>query len=356
MRFSILGIIKTVVLFTLLGGVVIGGYAAFGRLPSWLGTLKAEREPAPSQVVKGREVVVTIPKGASVSQVGSILQEHGVVSSRLVFKLVAMIRGEQRKIQAGEYLVKTGSDAGDVLDLLISGKTLTITLTIPEGYNLDQVAATMEQRGIMPRSELLKRAKDPRLLKELGIEGDSLEGYLFPDTYFFRLSESKDPELVIRRMCKRFAEVYDKHVKATADKYRWTRHQVVTMASLIEKEAVAEEHRLVSAVFHNRLRKNMRLESDPTVIYGIKAMGEKITRADLQRKHPYNTYQIHGLPPGPIANPGKASLLAAIDPADVKYLFFVAKNDGTHDFSETLKEHNEKVDRYQRRPQAQSKN
>ncbi len=356
MRFSILGVIKSVVLFTLLGCVVIGGYAAVGRLPSLLGELKSESKPGPSQPVKGRDVVVNIPKGASVSQVGSILQEHGVISSRFIFKIVAMIRGEQRKIQAGEYLLKTHSDAGDVLDLLISGKTLTVTLTIPEGFNLDQVAATMEQRGIMPRTELLKLARDKKLLKDLGIEGDSLEGYLFPDTYFFRLSESKNPELVIRRMVKRFSEVYDKHVKATAEDYGWTRHQVVTMASLIEKEAVAEEHPLVSAVFHNRLRKNMRLETDPTVIYGIKAMGEKITKADLRRKHPYNTYQVHGLPPGPIANPGRASLMAAVHPADVNYLFFVAKNDGTHDFSETLKEHNEKVDRYLRKPRAQEKN
>ncbi len=351
MRFSILGVIKTAVLLTLLGFLVVGGYAVYGKIPSLLSDLKS----GPAPTTKGQEVVVSIPKGASLSQVGGLLQENRVISSRLVFKLVAMIRGEQRKIQAGDYLLKTDSDAGDVLDLLISGKTLTVALTIPEGYNLDQVTDLLDQRGIISRKDFSKLARDPRLLKELGIEGDSLEGYLFPDTYFFRMSEVKDPELVVRRMVKRFGEVYDKYARPIAEKNGWTRQQVVTMASLIEKEAVVEEHPLVSAVFHNRLRKKMKLQSDPTVIYGIKPMGSKITREDLNRKHPYNTYQNFGLPPGPIANPGRASLVAAVQPADEDYLYFVSKNDGTHDFSKTLEEHNQKVEMYQKKPRALDK-
>jgi len=150
-------------------------------------------------------------------------------------------------------------------------------------------------------------------------------------------------------MVKRFHDVYDKNVRETADQNGWSTPQVVTLASLIEKEARASEHQLVSAVFHNRLRKDMRLDCDPTVIYGIKPMGAKITRADLDRKHPYNTYQVKGLPPGPIANPGKASLIAAVSPADKDYLYFVARNDGTHEFSNTIQEHNNAVNRFQRR-------
>ena len=149
-------------------------------------------------------------------------------------------------------------------------------------------------------------------------------------------------------MIKRFKELYDRNVRATAEKHGWSQYQVVTLASLIEKEARPSERRLVSAVFHNRLRKNMKLQSDPTVIYGIKAMGSKITREDLNRKHPYNTYVNAGLPPGPIANPGKESLIAAVQPEDKPYLYFVAKNDGTHHFSSTLREHNVAVNKYQR--------
>jgi len=151
-------------------------------------------------------------------------------------------------------------------------------------------------------------------------------------------------------MVSRFRSVYDKYVRSTAEKYGWTPQQVVTLASLIEKEAKPNEHSLVSAVFHNRLRQKMKLQCDPTVIYGIKPMGAKITRADLDRKPPYNTYQNTGLPPGPIANPGKESLIAAVQPAAVDYLYFVAKNDGSHQFSSNLAEHNKWVHLYQKQP------
>ena len=177
-----------------------------------------------------------------------------------------------------------------------------------------------------------------------------MEGYLFPDTYFLQASEKGDGKLLIRRMTKRFFEVYDKHVRPTAEKYDWNTNQVLTLASLVEKEARESEHGLVSAVFHNRLRKGMRLQCDPTVIYRIKPMGSKITREDLERNHPYNTYVNPGLPPGPIASPGKASLIAAVKPSDKDYLYFVSKNDGTHQFSTTLEEHNKWVNFYQRQP------
>jgi UPF0755 protein len=233
---------------------------------------------------------------------------------------------------------------------LISGKTLVFYFTVPEGYSIFEMADLFHQWGMMSREDFLATVRDKAFLKELDVDADSLEGYLFPDTYFLRASEKGDGKKFIQRMVNRFQKMYGAHVRPTAEKFGWQTNQVVTLASLIEKEARESEHALVSAVFHNRLRKGMRLQCDPTVIYGIKPMGSKITRADLDRKHPYNTYQNQGLPPGPIASPGKASLIAAVKPADVDYLYFVAKNDGTHQFSKSLKEHNRSVNLYQRGP------
>lgn len=348
MRFSVLSLLKTVLVLMFLAALGTGGYVLYKRLPSILDQFSPR--PAATRPFPGKEVMVTIPKGASLSKVGSILEENGVISSRLVFKIVAMIRGETRKIQAGEYGLKTGSDAGEVLDLLISGRTLMFPFTVPEGYTIYQIADLFQQWGLMSRDDFVKMAKDKAFLKEIGIDADSLEGYLFPDTYFLQASEKGDGKLLVRRMAKRFFEVYDKHVRSTAEMFGWDTNQVLTLASLIEKEAKESEHGLVSAVFHNRLRKGMRLQCDPTVIYGIKPMGAKITREDLERNHPYNTYVNPGLPPGPIANPGKASLIASIKPADVDYLYFVAKNNGTHQFSTTLQEHNKWVNLFQRQP------
>lgn len=346
MRVSVLVVFRSVFIMVALAAVAVGCYAAYIKLPSIMEELTSTSK-AP-KTTPGQEVIVEIPKGASLSQVGTLLESKGVISSRLVFKLVAAIRGEQRMIQAGEYSLKTGSDAGVVLDQLISGKTLLRKITIPEGYNIFQIADLFEVNGIMSRDQFLAAARDKKLINELGVEGVSLEGYLFPDTYFVTSSEMSDGRKLIRRMVQRFREVYDNNVAALAKQYGWKMDRVVTLASLIEKEATSREHALVSAVFHNRIRKRMRLQSDPTVIYGIKPMGAKITSADLRKDHPYNTYVHFGLPPGPIANPGKASLLAAMNPADVNYLYFVATNDGKHHFSPDLKEHNRAVNRYQR--------
>jgi len=352
MRVSIVSILRGLVTISILAALGLGAYLVYSKIPRFLDEFVHQKTV--EEVTAGQEVIVTIPKGASVSQVGNILQEKGVVSNRLIFKLVAWIRGEQRNIKAGDYALKTGSDAGDVLDQLISGKTLMFTLTVPEGYNIYQMADMFQQLGLMTREEFLSIAKDKTFLKELSLDGQSLEGYLFPDTYFFRHSEKADGKLIIRRMAQRFHQVYDKHVRSNAEEAGWTMGQVVTLASLVEKEAKLSEHQLVSAVFHNRLKQKMRLQSDPTAIYGIKPMGSKITRADLERKQPYNTYQIDGLPPGPIASPGRESLIAAVKPAaDKDYLYFVAKNDGSHQFSSTLAEHNRWVNLYQRQPRTE---
>jgi UPF0755 protein len=352
MRSSISFVLKFVVFVVILTGLATAGYFAYRHVPRFL--REAVPPPVSETAPAGQEVIVTIPKGATLSQVGAILQENRVISSRLVFRLVALIRGEQRNIKAGDYALKTGSDAGEVLDQLISGKTIIFSLTVPEGYNIFQIADLLQQGGFMSRQEFFALAKDPDFLKQLKVDGTSLEGFLFPDTYFLRPTEKSDGRLIIRKMVQRFFEVYDKHVRPTAEENGWSPGEVVTLASLIEKEARASEHKLVSAVFHNRLRQKIRLQSDPTVIYGLKAMGEKITKEDLNRQHPYNTYQNAGLPPGPIACPGKASLIAAVNPEPVDYLYFVAKNDGSHQFSSTLQEHNRWVNLYQRNSKAKT--
>ncbi len=348
MRLSLSIIIKSIFLIIVLAILAIGGHLLYSRLPNVINEFASSKTQ--TEVSSRQDVIITIPKGASLSEIGEILYDSNVVSSKLLFKLVAMIRGEQRNVKAGDYQLKTSSDAGEVLDLLISGKTLVYSVTIPEGYNIFQVADLLDQKGLAARKEILDLAQDESFIKELGVETCSLEGALFPDTYLMRPAEKGSPKAIIRKMVNRFKQVYDLNVKETAEKNGWSLAQVITLASLIEKEAKANEHALVSAVFHNRLRKNMRLQSDPTVIYGIKPMGSKITRADLDRKHPYNTYQISGLPPGPIANPGKDSLTAAVNPANVDYLYFVSKNDGSHQFSSNLADHNRWVNLYQRQP------
>lgn len=348
MKLSLSTIIKSLFLLVLLGVMAIGGHLLYTHAPDFLSSFSAEKPKIDD--ASRQDVIVSIPKGASLSEVGEILQNNGIISSKLIFRLVAMIRGEQRNVKAGDYMVKTSSDPGEVLDLLISGKTLVYAITIPEGYNVFQIADLLDQKGIASRKEFMAFVQDEALIRELGIEMNSLEGVLFPDTYLLRPAEKGSSKAVIRKMVTRFKQVYDLNIRDIAAKNGWSMTQVITLASLIEKEAKANEHALVSAVFHNRLRKNMRLQSDPTVIYGIKPMGAKITRADLDRKHPYNTYQISGLPPGPIANPGKDSLNAAVNPANVDYLYFVSKNDGSHQFSSTLADHNRWVNLYQRQP------
>ncbi len=194
----------------------------------------------------------------------------------------------------------------------------------------------------------MKVVEDPTLMAEFGIEGESLEGYLFPDTYQF--AKRTPPHEIVRRMVTQFQTVYDESFRKRAAQLGMTLREVVTLASIIEKETGnASERGLISAVFHNRLKKKMRLQSDPTVIFALTDFNGNLTKKDLSAPSPYNTYRFIGLPPGPIANPGKESLYAALYPANVDYLYFVSKNDGTHFFSKNLREHNGAVNKYQRR-------
>lgn len=294
--------------------------------------------------------VVNIPTGTSFQDVARILEENGIVRDQRSFYLLARINGVIPKVKAGEYEVHTSMKPAEVLDKLIRGEVIQYPVTIPEGYNIYQIAEVLDRAKVCGKQAFIQKAKDSTFAAFLGLEEDGLEGYLFPDTYNFPKGHGE--EQIIRQMVSRFHSIF-RTLEQRAEHLGLSRREVVILASMIEKEAVDDQERkLIAAVFHNRLQRGMALQSDPTAVYGVrtgKGAGERITRKDLQRRTPYNTYQINGLPKGPIANPGFKSLEAALYPADVSYLYFVSKNDKTHYFSTTLEEHSRAVNKYQRK-------
>jgi UPF0755 protein len=300
--------------------------------------------------------VVIIPPGASFHDIARILEENGIVRDRRSFYLLARLEDAISRVKAGEYEVNTGMKPIEVLSKLLRGDVIKYPITIPEGYNLFQIGEVLEQAKVSTKKIFLEKTRDHNFIVSLGLDGESLEGYLFPDTYNF--PKGFGEEQVILQMVARFKAVYASLDKR-AEQLGLSQKDVVILASMIEKEAVDDqERRLISAVFHNRLHRGMALQSDPTAVYGLrtrKVGNERITRQDLLRKSPYNTYHIMGLPKGPIANPGLKSLQAVLYPADVNYLYFVSKNDRTHHFSSTLQEHNRAVGKYQRRVKKEKK-
>ena len=277
-----------------------------------------------------------------------MLERQGIITGVKRFRLLAWLRNDEKEIKAGYYTFTTGMRPSEVLDKLVEGRYKTISVTIPEGFTVVQIAEVLQEKGLGEREDFLKYASDPGFIHALGIKGDSLEGFLFPDTYKVRKGVAED--LILREMVRRFNEVFtDEHTQRLGQ-LGLSREEVVTLASIIEKETSDPSERyLIAAVFHNRLKKGMLLQSDPTVIYGLKDFNGNLTKDDLKTRTPYNTYIIRGLPPQPIANPGEESIKAALYPSPEPYLYFVSKNNGTHHFSTTLKEHNRAVDRYQRK-------
>lgn len=299
--------------------------------------------PAPSTEAT-RAVVIRPQTGAF--DIARTLKEAHVIRSRFAFLAVAIARGTQRRLLAGEYEFASGLNLLEVVRRLEQGKGLVHPLTIPEGFAARQIAELLQEKGLVDQDRFMSLLRDRRVLAQYRVDGESLEGYLFPDTY--RLVKGLSEEAIIGRMVQRFAEVFGPSERARAMEMKMSVAEVVTIASLIEREAMAEEERsLISAVFHNRLRLGMPLQSDPTVLYSLSRFSGKLTRANLQAPSPYNTYLHRGLPPGPIASPGRASIMAALYPASSRYLYFVSKNDRTHAFSNTLHEHDAMVRRYQ---------
>ncbi|MBW2297312.1 MAG: endolytic transglycosylase MltG [Deltaproteobacteria bacterium] len=292
--------------------------------------------------------VVNVPPGQGSKATAADLYARGIITNAFKFNLYARIKGYDKQIKAGEYRLAPSYSPKQIFNIIVSGKVRLYKITIPEGYNLAQIAAMMPAAGLGPAEDFLKTAHKGSLVREYNIPGDSFEGYLFPDTYHFPKGVSADK--IIQTLVRRFREVFIAEWEKRAREKQLTVHQVVTLASIIEKETgEPSERSIISSVFHNRLKKNMRLASDPTVIYGIKGFNGNLTRKDLRTLTPYNTYKIKGLPPGPIANPGAKAIKAALYPAKTNYLYFVSKKDGTHQFSTNFKDHEKAIRKYQLR-------
>jgi UPF0755 protein len=297
----------------------------------------------------GQNKTIFFKKGTPLKRVSVILEEEGIIRNKHLFVALTTLLGKKMEIKAGEYELHTAMRPLQVLDALVKGQAKDHLVTLPEGYTLAQIAQHLEELNIVEKVAFLQKAASATFIASLDLGPDvrpTLEGYLFPNTYHFY--REMDPEEVIRRMVQQFKKVFTPELTTQAAQRGMSEREVVTLASIIEKEtALPDEKSLVSAVFHNRLRLKMPLQSDPTVIYGVKDFSGNLKREHLMKPSPYNTYLLMGLPPGPICNPGRDSLLAALSPAAIPYLYFVSKNDGSHYFSMTLEEHNRAVIKYQ---------
>ncbi len=293
-----------------------------------------------------RVLEIEIARGASFSSVVGLLEDAGLIRQKKYFLLLANVKGAEKQIRAGEYELNSSMSPGEIIDTLMEGRVKGHRVSIPEGFTLRQIAARLAAKGIVDEKRFRDLSRDRELLGSLKIKGGSAEGYLFPDTYVF--SRSMDESQVIKFMVDHFWRRITTKMKGRAEELGFTLDEIVTLASIVEKEGgKSDEKPIVAAVFHNRLKRRMRLQSDPTVIYDIEDFDGNLKKRHLEEKTPYNTYQIRGLPPGPICNPGMDAILATLYPAPVNYLYFVSKNNGSHHFSSNLKSHNEAVITYQ---------
>ncbi len=290
--------------------------------------------------------IIYINAGENLHAVARRLKERNLIESEKFFTLMSSLL-KMTSIKPGKYRINAGSSSYYIIQKIYSGDIVKARVTIPEGFNIYQIAERLEKQGVVKKDEFLYLTSNTPYLRSIGILAQSAEGYLFPDTYIF--PEEADPKTVIKTMHERLSIVLDKIDLANMSKLGFDRHRLLTMASLIEKEAkLASERPYISSVFHNRLKKNMKLDCDPTVRYAAKRFTGPIYLADLRNPSPYNTYIHPGLPPTPICSPGKDAILAALNPAPSDYLFFVSRNDGSHFFSKNIVEHNRAVQKYQR--------
>jgi UPF0755 protein len=294
--------------------------------------------------------IFEIKEGTSLSRVVEDLERHGFIPSATALKIWAIYKGYSADIKAGEYRISPNMAPWAMLDIFRRGEVYLHKVTIPEGSNLIQIAEILSREGVAAKDELIKKATDPDYAGRLGVASNTLEGYLFPDTYLFPKASHADS--VLRVMVSRFFEAIAPF-KGRPLPLDMTMEEAVILASMVEKESAKPEERpIIAGVFINRLKKAMPLASDPTIIYNLENFDGNLRKADLERPSPYNTYRVKGLPPTPICSPGLESLRAAVAPAETDFLYFVSKNDGTHYFSRTYEEHRAAVNQYQRKKQA----
>jgi UPF0755 protein len=289
--------------------------------------------------------VVMIPHGTSLKDIGHILARAHLLHDDIRFSLVAKLAGYSKNFRAGEYRLKTGRAALQVMRELAAAPQIQYPVTIPEGLRAEEIARIFADGGWCDYADFLRLVHDQDFIRSLGIGPvKSLEGYLFPETYYLaRLST--DTKGLIKTMVRHFQKVWNE----LGGTERPDRQDIVILASMVEKETGSPGERpLIASVFFNRLKFGMRLQSDPTVVYGMSNYSGTLTKDDLQHSTPYNTYMIPGLPAGPICSPGKDSLKAVLHPAKEAYLYFVSRNDGTHQFSKNLTDHNRAVQKYQK--------
>lgn len=280
-------------------------------------------------------------------EIAADLEVKNFIRNRMAIRLLAKYQKKDTLVMAGEYEFSPSMSPQDILDAMVDGKMILRTVTIKEGATIKDIGPILEEAGITTKAAFIAALNDPQLREDLKVPASSFEGYLFPETY--RIQRNTVPNTVIRTLRNQLDSKWPAAWNMRLIELQMTKHQILTLASIIEKESGnAEEQPIVSSVFHNRLKKGMRLQSDPTVIYGIPDFNGNITKADLQAPTPYNTYVISGLPPGPIANPGLTAIKAALYPAESNYLFFVGNGKGKHVFSETLDQHNQAVNAFQR--------
>jgi UPF0755 protein len=291
--------------------------------------------------------VFEVVPGMTLKRVSQELSRQNLIRSASAFQAIALIQDKQKLIMIGEYNVSPSMLPVDILQRITSGKTVLHPVTIPEGYRITEIADLLHKQNLADKENFLQQTKNMELVT--GVSADSLEGYLFPETYHFGKFTSE--ETIVKKMVATFKEraLKQKFLKR-AKEIGFSYHEIITLASLIEKETGKDsERKQISSVFHNRLKKNMRLQTDPTVIYAIENFDGNIRKRDLKIDSPYNTYRYKGLPPGPIASPGLKAIVAALYPAKTANLYFVSRQDGSHQFSTTLNEHNRAVQKYQLR-------
>ncbi len=299
------------------------------------------------------KILYEIERGEGAKSLAEHFKEEGILQNKMAFLYGHSLFYSQKTIKAGEYVFDLPLSIQKILHIITDGKILLHAATIPEGLTRMEIADHLESLGLVERQAFMKASEDTTAISVIDSEARDLEGYLFPETYFF--PKGVTPEKIVSSMTTQFKDTFSEEWMRRSDEIGLTIREIVILASLIEKEtSLPDERPLVSAVFHNRLKKQMKLDCDPTIIYALKLEGQfknRLRTKDLKLDSPYNTYLYRGLPPGPIANPGKGSIEAALYPSDNDFLFFVSKNDGSHHFSRSVREHQNAVNKFQRNKQ-----